>query len=553
MSSVNRITNGDTITVDVEQIVTKLDQAAGRLEKTLSKSQKALGMSVDGLDRLVNQQGKCVEGLSRAQIRMQMWVDELGRVRTANDQYVADLNRIEQALGMYATAEGKVINAQGQFVRYTAQATKAIEAQQKAAQEAAKAQERAILEATEARQRAIGNLADGLSGISNATSQFSVLLATIGGATDTMKGFRAELTAISQGFSAGVATIQSMSSVINAAKQLREVKQTLAGLDGALASAASASGKAAKGALDFGKGCKVAALGAKALRLASGPLGIALAAISVGIMAWSASRQKNEVDRLSESFKELEERARKAGGSIRDIGDALKYGAFRTADPLNELKEAARELESARSEFEEKLSLVYPDRYSDRWNYTKAQNDARLEYKRGRLKEDRERGKSYEDIYDFNWGDKSIWKPEIKEKWDVFKNEMAEYNKLLEQYAQSAIEEQRTVEDRLNEQKQIYEELEKVAKETGNKKAEETFRKQLESLDKKIAEAKEAQARAESEAAAKAQAEARRSSGIDQFLEKAPEKLALTIEAFEETTKKWREQAEQLGLSNEQI
>ena len=152
MSSVNRITNGDTITVDVEQMVTKLDQAAGRLEKTLSKSQIALGLSVDGLDRLVNQQGKCVEGLSRAQIRMQMWVDELGRVRTANDQYVADLNRIEQALGMYATAEGKVINTQGQFVRYTAQATKAMEAQKRAALEASEAQQRAELELLEAQQ-----------------------------------------------------------------------------------------------------------------------------------------------------------------------------------------------------------------------------------------------------------------------------------------------------------------------------------------------------------------------------------------------------------------
>ena len=560
MSSVNRISNGDTISVDVEEMVKKLDVAAGRLEKTLSRSQEALGISVDRVNRFVNAGKRCVDGLSLTQIRMGQWVDELGRVRTANEGFIADLNKIEIALGFYADAERKVLNAQEQFIRYTAQATRAMEAQKKAAQESAEAQKRAEIELSEARQRSLSSLSDGLSGISNATSQFSVLLATIGGATDTMKGFRAELTAVSQGFSAAFATAQSITSLVNSAKQLRDATKTLSGVGGVLASAATASGNATKGVVAFGKGCKTAALGAKALQLASGPLGIALAAISVGIMAWSASRQKNEVEQLSESFKELEERARKAGDSISNIKDALNYGAFRSIEPGEDLKEAAEKLRETREYIEEELTKGYFDK-AVKYNYEhgmKFMNSgqplrARQEYM---VKDDVSKGLSYEEMYKSVKGtSRRFWNnPKKLEKAIAeYNNEMADYNAVVEKYVQAAREEQKTTEDRLNEQKQIYKELEKVAKRTGNKEAEETFRKQLESLDKKIAEAKEAQARAENEAAAKAQAEARRSSGIDQFLEKAPEKLALTIEAFEETKKKWREQAEQLGLDNEQI
>ena len=66
-------------------------------------------------------------------------------------------------------------------------------------------------------------------------------------------------------------------------------------------------------------------------------------AIGAGIMAYKASN--NVSDKISDSFKELEKRARAAGDSIKSVGDALKYGAF--SESLTEFETVSQKLATA--------------------------------------------------------------------------------------------------------------------------------------------------------------------------------------------------------------
>lgn len=235
-------------------------------------------------------------------------------------------------------------------------------------------------------------------------------------------------------------------------------------------------------------------------------------------MAYKASVSVN--DQLTDSFKELEKRAKAAGDSVRSVGDALHYGAFQL--PVSEydaafakLQKTADALKKAR---EEAAQMTASSQYGGMG------------------------GGGFVAAYA---GEAGIARAEAAQK-----NAWAEYTEVVKQTIATAREEQRTELDKLEEQKRIFTAILKQAEtheELNNDvEARKVVVNQIAALDKKIEEAKTREADA-------AIAAARRDTGIDQYLTRPAQKVALTLEAYAEAAKKWREDAKKLGLTQEQV
>ena len=497
----NYISSGVKITASVDDLEKKLEYIQGKITRTISKSQKEAGVHLSLTGQLLNKQGKLVEGLTLTQVKLGQYVDEMGKVRTVEDQYVADLNKIEQALGFYADELGNVYNKQGEYIRQTAAASRATEERLKAHNEE-----------IEATQRANDAIAASLNGFSASFGQFATLIATLKGASGEIDGFSASLIKTSQIFSTASSAFGNVSGLI---KGFQNVKKSGEILFQRLNQLSSVSNKNIGGLV--GTVGKLA----PAFSALGGPVGMAAAGVAaLGAGIATAVAMNSQTNLLSDSFKEIEKSAKKAGDSVRSLGDALHYGAFQT--PVSEydaafdkIQKTAETLKNAR---EEAAKMIEGARYGGMG------------------------GGGYAAGY---VGSAEIARAEAEQK-----NAWAEYTNVVKQMIATAREEQRTEVDKLAEQKRIFESIRDQADKNEELKkdveARKVVEKQIEALEKKIEEAKSRETDA-------AIAATRRSLGIDQYLVAPAKKAGLTLEAYAETVKEWREKAKDLGLDQSEL
>lgn len=545
------LSTGESFTVSTSELESKIDAATGKFIKSLSKSQKALGMSIDMMGRYVNAQGKCVEGLSQAQIKLGQYVDEEGKVRTENGGFVADLTKIEQALGFYATEMGTVFNAQHEFVRLTAECRretvlKRAEADKaaKALEEAAEKEARAVAEAErakqaalektiqkeneekEAKQRQIQITGQAAGAVSQLTGQFASLLASIECTDEEVGGFRSGLIQLTEAVSVGFGTFQSVYLGLN------NFSQALPSIKAGLASTAAASAPASAGLAGVGASAKMASVGMKAFQIACGPVGIAVAAIGAGLAALATTSHigKTKNSELSDSFEELEKRAKAAGDSIKSVGDALKYGAFsaRTSEidaAIENVAKANEALKRAKGESAEQRRKSAADAakyagYMGGAVYQSAGDDIARE------------------IAEAKAAQKKAW---------------AEYNDAVAKMVDEARQSQKTELDRLNEQLKVFKNIREHAKGTD---AQNVVQKQIATLEQKIRE-ENAKENEEAKKAAQAEREkAREALGVLEYVQKENElrrSSAKTLEELRELNERWKKAESDGVISSEEL
>ena len=510
--------SGSSITVDVEDLGKRLDAALGKVERTLSKAQKAAGIQIDTTGRLVNAQGKLVEGLTLSQVKLGQYVDELGKLHTENGEFVADLSKIEQNLGFYADKLGDVYNAQGQYIRKTGEARRAMEEQAKAqAQAAAAAQV-----TTQLTRKAFSDSLRGLAGATQQASALAGILAKSGGASaEIARNFQA----VAQGFSIASQTFQGITDFASGVSTaVAQAKDVLGGLGKLSAEAGKGVGELTGAASKLGP----------ALSALGGPIGMTVAgvaAVGAGIAAvYAATSQENY---LNETFKEIEKSAKAAGDSIKSMSDALKYGALQA--PLNDYERTFKAIEEAAEKLEE------------------TRKRAAVE-----INQSIQTGSAYPG------GAGMVLGASIKAASDEAKaqaeqkNAWADYAAEVKKLVDAAREEQKTEFDRLEERKRAFSHIleqikadEELAK---NIDAQNVINEQLVKLDQQIEDAKRKEADEAEKALNEAQARARRDVGIDKYLQQTAEKaLELTADAYERAAAEWKERADALGLTSEQI
>lgn len=496
----NYISSGVKITASVDDLEKKLDYVNGKITRTLTKSQKEAGVHLSLTGQLLNKQGKLVEGLTLTQVKLGQYVDEMGKVRTIDDQYVADLNKIEQALGFYADELGNVYNAEGKHIRQTAEASRVVAEQIKAENEK-----------IESAQRFNEAIAASLNGFSASFGQLATLLATFKGASSEIGDLGEKLLSFSQGLSTASAVLGNVNNIVKGFQNARKSSELFFTR---ISTLSASSGK------------NIAGLAGTVNKLSSafsalgGPIGLAvsgIAAVGAGILAYKASTSIN--DKLSDSFKEIEKSAKKAGDSVRSLGDALHYGAFQTPASeydaaFDKIQKTAETLKNAR---EEAAKMIEGARYGGMSGVGYAAGYTGSAFARAKAEQ---------------------------------KNAWAEYTNVVKQMIATAREEQRTEVDKLAEQKRIFESIRDQADKNEELKkdveARKVVEKQIEALEKKIEEAKSRETDA-------AIAATRRSLGIDQYLVAPAKKAGLTLEAYAETVKEWREKAKDLGLDQSEL
>lgn len=496
----NYISSGVKITASVDDLEKKLDYIMGKTSRTISKAQKEAGVHLSLTGQLLNKQGKLVEGLTLTQIKLGQYVDEMGKVRTIDDQYVADLNKIEQALGFYADELGDVYNAQGKYIRQTAEASRA-------AAEQANAQN----EQVEASQRANDAIAESLNGFSASFGQFATLIATLKGASGEIDGFSASLIKASQIFSTMSSAFGNVSGLVKGLQNAKESGEILFQRLGQLSETANKNVGGLAGSI--GKlSPAFAALG--------GPIGLVTASVAaLGAGIATAVAMESQTNLLSDSFKEIEKNAKKAGDSVRSLGDALHYGAFQL--PVAEYDAAFQKVQKA-AEAVKKAQEARNQAAADAPSMGGAA---------------------------YSFGVQGL-DDELKRQQAEQKNAWAEYASVVKQMIATARDEQRTEVDKLNEQLDLFQKIKEQAELHEELKNDADARKvvenQITALQEKIKEASERETDA-------AQARARRDAGIDQYLTQPAKKAALSLEAYAEAAKKWREDAEKLGLTQVQV
>lgn len=310
---------GVKITVDTSELDIKFTKSVEKLNATLSKSQKALGLFYNDQGLLSNRLGQCVEGLSQSQIKLGQYVDELGNVRTMQGGYTEGLTKTQIALGMYADELGNVYDITGKLVGQTDKAAKKLE---KEAAEAAKKAAKEMEELKKAAQESANKLGSIGDKLDTATAQLGALggnLRALGGALG------------SETFS-GVGNVIDVLS--NAQAAIANVKQ----LSGSITTLASNLSKAKTKA----QGLKVV------INSLGGPIGAALTALAVIQKTLNYFYPPKEIKELSDDFKQIEERAKKAKDTVENFYDTLKYGAlsaYKTeADAGRERLEQVKEL-----------------------------------------------------------------------------------------------------------------------------------------------------------------------------------------------------------------
>lgn len=336
----NQITKGVKITADLTDLDVKFLKSVEQLNDSLTRTQRSLKLTYNEQGLLTNAFGQCVEGLTISQIKLGEYVDELGRVRTIQGGFTEGLNKSQIAMGQYVDELGRIYDAAGKMIGQSERAAKAFEKQ---AQEAMAAGNQARNAA-----EAFGNVGGDLDRIARSISGF---------AKETL-GANNELTGLIQGWGNAVKKINTLSSSLN---NLGSSYKTISGLPNKIANIQS----------------KLATLPrilgqiVGRIKTALGPLGLLAAgflAVIVALEKWRESQinAANAAD-LPEELQEAGKRAYAAGREIKNLGDALEFGAM-YKDKKSELKAALDELnainETGLGEFERRTISHYQNQKS---------------------------------------------------------------------------------------------------------------------------------------------------------------------------------------------
>lgn len=473
------ISTGVQITVDASDIKNKFTKSVDELNASLSKNQKALGLVYNEQGILTNALGQTVEGLSQSAIKLGQYVDELGRVRTFQGGFTDGLTKTQIELGLYVDELGNVRNRLGEVIGMTDKAAKAQEAEAAAALNAS-AQLQAASNAT------IGAFAKSAKGISKVAGQFAVfqqlLIQTTGStnkASQSIAVFASSIGVAAGSFKSSLLLIKGLSS---AAKTLPALFTAITTTSTAAAPAVAALGAEAKVT-----GAAFSAMG--------GPITLALAsiaAIGAGVAAWKSS-QKTTIE-LSDAFKILEERAAAAGRSINGVKDALEFGAFRKTED-NALVSASKELTTTRAKLQE-ATAAYKEAVD-------AANEAR-KYATGS-----------------SYAGPSRKAFNLDQLGADYKEAIAKYNEITQEYVDAAKQAQKTEIDKLQEQRANYAGLLKVAEQLGNDDNADLFRRQIEMIDGQIKDVRQKELDAAKTAQESARQEVIAGAGLTDYLKRA--------------------------------
>lgn len=326
------------LTADTANFTKSVDDAAKAVERQSARAVKALKEQRDAYGILRNSQGQIVEGLSKWQKELGYYVDELGVVRTANDRFVDGLTTLQKKIGMEVDALGNVYNKAGEVVGNTGKGLKEFADAEKDASVNADALKEALAGAiNDALGDNIEKMQRDLLGMSGAFSKvkggFDALLGggnAISKAVDDIGKLSQAIVGIKQ---AGETIGQAVSTVKELASSFRQVgaQGQKAGEDasggmGEITSSAAGASKATAGV--------AASLG----RLATG-IGTAIAVATIldkimknigGTVVFDPEKQR-AAQEYADKFKAIEASAKAAGASIKDLSDALAYGALKTS------------------------------------------------------------------------------------------------------------------------------------------------------------------------------------------------------------------------------
>lgn len=513
----DQVSTGVSVTVDVTDIKHKFIKSVDELNASLTKSQKKLGLFYNEQGLLTNALGQNVEGLSLASIKLGQYVDDLGRVRTFQDGFTEGLNKSHQEMGYYVDDLGNIRNRLGEVIAQTEKARKAEEAQAQAAQLAAAKMRENSIKTLES----FNKMGQGIASTAGHLAQFQELLLQIegdaDGSTQSLAFFASAVSVAGGSFQASLNLFQGLTTAV---KTIPALFNTVA------VSASTAAPAVAKlGATAQATGASFAALG--------GPITIALAAITaVGVGVASYKTSQRQTEDLSDSFKELEKRAKAAGRSIQEVKDALEVGAFR-AQSGNALLDAATELKDAKTALSDA---------------TKAYKDAQKQFAEAQ----RNAGTG-----GAGFGAAPTRAQFNLDKLDeTYKNAIAKYNDITEEYVAAAKKAQETEVDKLTQQRTNYAALLKVAEKVGNDENADIFRRQVELIDKQIKDIREKEKSEADKAREAAKAEAIASAGIADYLKAAKDAAANIAPSFDNldaTLENWNKLVKEGTLTQAEV
>ena len=516
----NQITTGVKITVDASDIQNKFTKSVDQLNSSLSKNQRALGLVYNEQGLLTNALGQTVEGLSQSAIKLGQYVDVLGNVRTYQGGFIDGLTKTQIELGQYADELGNVYNRFGELIGQTEKAKKAQEAEAQAAERAASAN----AESAKALRDSLSHTAEGVAKVAGQFAIFQQLLQQ-SGASSTAFGESVAKTA--NAISVASESFKTSMEFLNG---LAEATKTVPALFASTAKAASAAAPAVATL-----GTEAAATGA-AFSALGGPITLAIsavAALSAGLLAMKASEPN--VVAVSDSFEDLEKKARRAGTTIRSLGDALKVGAFAGAtsdiDAVKEqFEKAEADLQKANEDYRKAV-----ERFNESRKYATGTTVT-----------------SGPDVKDYTAQAETNWK-----------NAVAEYNEVAKKYVEAAREAQKTEEDKLKEQRDAYAELLKKAQQLGESENANLFRRQMDLLDGQIVDARKKQAEEAQREAREAEEKAKKdretllaSVGVAEYLKKneqATKSSVESVEAYRSKLDEWKKLAESGTLSASEL
>ena len=524
----NQITTGVKITVDASDIQNKFTKSVDQLNASLSKNQKALGLVYNEQGLLTNALGQTVDGLSQSAIKLGQYVDVLGRVRTYQNGFVDGLTKTQIEMGMYADEIGNVYNKLGELVGQTEKARKAQEAEAQAAQRAAQEQADNAVKL----QDGIAKTADAVSMVAGQVAIFQGLMQATG-ASSTKAG--AAIAQTAQALSVAAGSFKATTELVKSLSETLKVAPSLF-VSTTQAAQAAAPALAAVGTEAKAAGVAIAGIG--------GPITIAIsavAALAAGLASLNAS--KVETDLLSQSFEDLEAKARAAGTTIQSLGDALKVGAFATAS--TDIDRASLRFLDAKETLDRARADL--DAYKKE---VAAFNESR-KYATGANLGAGPNIKDFGDAANFNAADAE------------YKNSIAEYNEMAARYVDAARANQQTELDKINEQKKAYNALLKVAEKLGDAENADLFRREIDRLDGQIVAAREKQAqeaqRQADETARAAQVEREKTlanAGVLEWIkrdETTRKAAASSLDNYASTLDQWRKMAAAGTITTEEL
>lgn len=517
---------GVKITVDTSELDIKFTKSIEKLNASLSKSQKALGLFYNDQGLLSNKLGQCVEGLSQQQIKLGQYVDELGNVRTMQGGFTEGLSKTQLALGMYADEVGNVYDITGKLVGQTDKAAKKLE---KEAAEAAKKAAQEMEELKRAAQKTANELSEIGDKLDIATGQLGALggnLRSLGGAleNDSLSKI-GDIIDVLSNTQAAIANIKSLS------KSITELASNMS------------KAKTATGAFKSG----LSALGGKAA--------LVIGALVLVHETLNMIAPLKEVKDVSEDFKTIEERAKSAKDEIKDLYDALKYGALSATkteaetgrDQLKRVQELKEEYKEAKEQFN--AALVGWGAITLTATATGAVGGSAVPVIGTGV------GAAEGFIAGAATGGYITWRAhnDLKATENDYKNAMAEASKFIESYVNEARAAEKTQQQKIKENIEAYELVKavqvehKVEAEKAGESQEEITRllADIALVDKKIAALKEEERKAAIEAA-----------GMSPYLEAAlneQKKTAPSIREFNDVVDRWKALEKEGAATQEEI